>query len=117
MQHCKGGSWDGGGAALQHCMGVDHVGWGCNTAALHGGAVGGLQQCSTAWGCCGGIAALQHCMGVLCGEVAALQHRVGMLCGGCSTAAAHGGAVGGLQHCSTALSARSAALHETAAAR
>ena len=121
MQHCStawGGSCGGGGAALQHCMGwelwwgcsiaalqwVDHVGWGCNTAASHGGAVGGLLHCSTAWGCC--VGRLQHCSTVwgCCGGVAALQHHVAML-------------GGGLQHCSTALSARSAALHETAAAR
>ena len=82
VQHCStvwGWIMWGGGATLQHRMGVlcgevaalqHRVGvlWGgCSPAAPRGDAVGGLQHCSTTWGCWGGVAALQQHMGMLWG--------------------------------------------------
>ena len=89
VQHCST-AWGwimwGGGATLQHRMGVlcggvaalqHRVGvlWGggFSTAAPRMGAVGGLQHCSTEWGFCGW---LQHC-----------STACGCCGGGCSTAA------------------------------
>ena len=88
VQHCST-AWGwimwGGGATLQHCMGV--LWGGCSSVAPRGGAVGGLQHCSTAWGCC--VVRLQHCSTAwgCCVGVAALQQHMGVLWGVCSTAA------------------------------
>ena len=96
MQHCNRWIMWGGGATLQHCMGV---------------LGGGLQHCSTAWGCCGGgDAALPQCVGMVWWGCNTASPRVyGLLCfPHCSTAFGSFVGVTALQHraectqCSTA---------------